>query len=353
MNNRGLTILDEADELAKKGIIGELSGVRSSGVAELIYIQTQKAMAKTRIIWISNPLWGRMSEHNYGVTALEEIFKTQQDISRVDFVVGAAGEDVKDELINKRHKENKKHKYKTDACNQSVLFAWSRTPDNIIFEKDAEQEILDLAIKYGKTFSQDIPLVIGAEMRIKLARGSVALAARLNSVDESGENVIVKKCHVTVYSDMLWHLYTGKVLGYKEYSDQRKREKQLKDTDRIDELIAGDDMISLFLDQNKFQVQDIRDIFGLDKNAGSDIVTYMRNNRMLKKIHTFYVKTPAFIFYLKKKKEEFKKDPPPPEPKQQKLDQNTNVPEDKLINDEPIVDEDWDDIFPDPEEGDN
>jgi hypothetical protein len=319
MNNRGVVILDEADELAKKGIIGELSGVRSSGVAELIYIQTQKAMAKTRIIWISNPIWGRMSEHNYGITTLQEIFKTQQDIARVDIVIGVSGEDVPDEVINKRHSETWKHKYKTDYCNQSVLFAWSRSESNIKFQKKAEEKILELAIKFGKIFEQDIPVVVGAEFRIKLAAGATALATRLNSVDETGENVIVKEAHVIVYSDWLWKLYTGKVLGYKDFSDQRKREKQLKDIERIDDAIVSDDMVSLFLDQNKFQVQDIRDILGLDKSEGSDIVAYMRKNRMLKKHHTYLVKTPAFIYYLKKKKEQLKKTGDKPQSKQSRL----------------------------------
>lgn len=305
MNNKGLIVLDEADELSKKEIIGQLSGVRSSGVAELVQIQAQKANARTRIIWISNPLWGRMSEHNYGVETIKELFKTQQDISRIDFAVAAAGEDVSDEIINKRHKETYKHKYTSKVCHNSVMFAWSRTAEQVRFTKDAEDMILKLATEMGKEYSPEIPLVIGAEMRVKLARISVALACRLNSVDDrTGETVIVYPAHVRVAYEYLEENYNSKVMGYKEYSEQRKREKQITDTTLLNEHIQSVETISMLLDSNKFQLQDIADVFNINKTAASDFAADMRKNRIMKKVHTFYVKTPAFITYLKRKKAE-------------------------------------------------
>jgi hypothetical protein len=306
MNNKGLIILDEADELSKKGIIGQLSGVRSSGVAELVQIQSQKAMAQTRIIWISNPLSFRMSEHNYGIEVIRELFITQQDISRIDFAVGAAGEDVSDEIINIRHQEKYPHKYLSQYCHNSVMFAWSRTADQVKFSKKAEDLILKLATEFGNTYAPDIPLVIGAEMRIKLARLSLAMASRLNSVDKTGEIVEVKEGHVTCAADMLHANYDNKVMGYKDYSDQRKRETEIGETKFMDGLLREEETISMLLDHNKFQLRDLEDIFGMDKRGTLELAANMRKNRMLRKPHTFYVKTPAFIHFLKKKKEQLK-----------------------------------------------
>jgi 5S rRNA maturation endonuclease (ribonuclease M5) len=223
LNDKGIVILDESDELKKKGIIGQLSGVRSSGVAELIQIQQQRASARTRIIWISNPLWGRMSEHNYGVDVVREIFETQQDISRIDFAVGAAGEDVSDELINKKHSESYRHKYTTHHCHYSVMFAWSRLDNQIVFDKDAEDFILKLATKFGKIYSPEIPLVIGAEMRVKLARMAVSLAARLYSTDSTGEKIRVMKAHVEVVADFLARNYPCvRLQGFLRLQEERK-----------------------------------------------------------------------------------------------------------------------------------
>jgi hypothetical protein len=185
------------------------------------------------------------------------------------------------------------------------MFAWSRTADHVRFTKDAEDLILQLATNMGQEYCPDIPLVIGAEMRVKLARMSVALACRLNSVDDrTGEVVVVYPAHVKVAYEYLEENYNSKVMGYKEFSEQRKREKEITDTSLLEDHLNSPEMISMLLDSSKFQLRDIEDIFSLTKSAASDMAAYMRKNRIMRKVHTFYVKTPAFIQYLKKKKDE-------------------------------------------------
>ena len=311
MNNKGELTLDEADELKAKGIIGQLSGVRSSGVAELVQIQSQKAMAQTRIIWITNPLQGkRMGEFNYGVESIREIFETQQDISRIDFAVAVSGEDVDNNIINTRHKEKYPHKYTTEICHNSVMFAWSREVHHIKFTKDAEDLILKLATTFGERYSPDIPLIVGAEMRIKLARLSVALAARLNSVDSTGENVRITANLVFVAADMLEENYNNKVMGYLDFSEQKKRERDIGDTALVDKRLEDPEVISLLLDHSKFQFRDLKDIFNMEKGDLDSLIAYMRKNRIIRKQHSYYIKTPAFIFHLKKKQAELKKSVP-------------------------------------------
>ena len=307
LNDKGIAVLDECDELKKKGIIGQLSGVRSSGIAELVQIQNQKASARTRIIWISNPLWGRMSEHNYGISVVKEIFETQQDISRLDFAVGATGEDVPDSIINKKHNEKYAHKYTSQHCHYSVMFAWSRRETNVIFEKNSEALILKLATEFGKIYSPEIPMVIGAEMRIKLARLSIALAARLYSTDETGDNIIIKTAHVEVAAGYLRMNYDGKVLAYKDFSEYKKKENIIGDVTRLEKFLIDKDIVDQLLDYNAFQLGDIEDIFILERKEAKDMVAYMRKNRIMRRKNTLYVKTPAFIRHLKKVKLELQK----------------------------------------------
>jgi len=306
LNDRRLVVIDEADKLSE-GIIDLLSGVRSSGIAELVFIHSQKTMARTRIVWVFNPKYGRMSEYNYGIEVLRETFGKQQDISRVDFAVAVSGDDVSDDIINIRHKEKYEHKYLSEYCHNSVMFAWSRQSKNIKFTKEAEDAILDFAKNFGKIYSPEIPLVVGAEMRIKLARLAIALATRLYNTDETGENVIVLPEHVVVIAEFLYNQYNSNIMGYKDFSDQREREKRIGNTSKIDKFLNDEETINLLLDMNRFQLGDLEDIFGLDRKETKELIADLRKNRILKRVHTFYKKTPAFIKYLKKKKDELKK----------------------------------------------
>lgn len=304
LNDKRIVGIDEADNLGELGILGKLSGVRSSGIAEIVKIQPQRTMARTRIIWIANPKHGRMNEKNYGIEVVKEIFEKQQDMSRIDFVIGVAKEDVSDEEINVRHTEKFEHKYDSDACHNCVMFAWSRDVKQIKITKDAESMILDFATRLGNKYNPAIPIVIGAEMRIKIARMACALACRLFSVDETYENVIVTAAHVQVVVDFIQKIYDGPVLGYKEYSSQRKREKELGNTSSLDGLIEGnEESISLLLDMNRIQLSDLQDIFGVERKELNELIKQLRINRLLKKVHTFYVKTPACIEYLKVKRD--------------------------------------------------
>lgn len=308
LNDRRAVVVDEADNLAELGILGKLSGVRSSGIAEIVKIQPQRTMARTRIIWIANPIYGKMNEKNYGIETVKDIFNKQQDISRIDFCIGVAREDIGDDVINIIHKEKVEHVYTSEACHEAVMFAWSREPQHIKWEKGVEQYILDLSNKFGEKYSPAIPVVIGAEMRIKLARLAVALACRLYSTDETGENVIVTQAHVDVVSEFLQKVYDGSVLGYRDYSDQRRREKSVGDTTELEKHINdNEETINMLLDMNKIQLNDLSDIFGIDgKKELTELIKELRMSRLLKKVNTFYIKTSACIEFLKFKREEIR-----------------------------------------------
>jgi uncharacterized membrane protein len=72
LNDRRLVVLDEASGLDSEKI-GEMSSVRSSGIAELTKIQQERTYARTRLLWLGNPRNAQMQDYTYGVQAIRPL----------------------------------------------------------------------------------------------------------------------------------------------------------------------------------------------------------------------------------------------------------------------------------------
>src|SRR6056297_4091570 len=158
-----------------------MSGVRSSGVAEITKIQTEKTHSRTRLLWISNSRDGRpLKEYGFGIWAIKKLIGKSEDIARFELAVACASEDVPMSEINKKMELHGKvkHQYKWNLCKDLILWGWSRKKEDVEFDKDAIQLILDLATEMGEQYSSKIPLVEGANQRIKLARLAISVAVR-------------------------------------------------------------------------------------------------------------------------------------------------------------------------------
>lgn len=300
INDRRLVVIDEADELANQGIIGQLSGVRSSGVAELVKIQTQKTLSRTRIIWIANPRHGDLSCYNYGVDVVREVFGKQQDISRLDFAIMCSKNDVPIEEINMRREYDVEHKHTSEACHARVMFAWTRQPHQYRWTVRAEEKILRCATEFGIKYSPEVPLVLGAEMRIKLARLSASLATMMYSVDPEDDGiVVVTEAHVNVVAKWLKSQYSNDAMGYEEFSDQAKVETELRDVPELKGLFNSHDKINQILASEKITVTDIEEIFDRDRDYSRQLLGKFRKCGALKKTSHYHVKNPRFINFLK------------------------------------------------------
>jgi len=302
LNDRRLVAIDEVTGLTKEKI-GEMSGIRSSGVAEITKVQTSKTHARTRLIWISNPRDNRpLSEYPFGIEAIKDIIGKPEDISRFDFAISCATEEVDPDVINQGEKEKKEHVYTADLCNKLVLWAWSRRSEQIEFKPKAVDAILGHAKLMGKNFSSTIPLVEGADQRIKIARLSVSMAARLNGTDETGEKIIVKAAHVTKVVEFLYEIYNKGSLGYSHYSDtklanKRKVEERLT---KIKEFLADKDTLrELFYNTRFVRVKDMMIWLGEDKQACESWARFMLLNGLLKQSTNGYEKTAEFIKILR------------------------------------------------------
>lgn len=243
LNDRGLFVIDEVSGLGTSHI-GQLSGIRSMGVAELTKIRQERTNARTRLIWISNPRQGKfMDEFEYGVEAISPLIGANEDIARFDHAVTAASGEVSRDEINKNisDRDEVPHVYTTEVCNALILWGWSRNLGNIqkhnqiIFTEGTEELILKYASEFGEKYSSKIPLVEGANHRIKLAKMAVAAAIRVFSTDESFEKVLVKPEHVHFIAQLQHDAYSKPSMGYAQYSEKIK-EEQYMSTDNLEKV---------------------------------------------------------------------------------------------------------------------
>jgi len=283
-----------------------MSGIRSSGIAEVTKIHTERTTARTRLIWLSNPRSGRhLGSYSYGVHAVAELIGKAEDISRFDFVISAARTEVSIEEINKKLNVNERveHVYNSELCKLLVLWAWSRKPEHVVFEQEAVDAILQNAIKMGKEYSSQIPLVEGANQRIKLAKIAVAAAARVFSTDEKGEKVIVKKCHVDYVVDFLERIYSKPSLDYKGYSrrEVEDREYAERNKDTVLKYLSGFPAVADLFDRQEYVwPKHLEEQLGLPREAVQEHIAFFTSNRMIYDANNRgYRKTPAFIQLLR------------------------------------------------------
>lgn len=233
LNDRRLVILDELSGLMKgtesKGIIEQMSSIRSSGKAALTKIVKEETSARTRLIWISNPLDGkRVAEASGGgMDLIAKLIQNPEDIARFDFALSISNKDVPSALINTAKHEAVEHVYTSDLCQKLVMWAWSRKHDQVRWYKTAQDDIIRAAEDLGNRYQPDPPLVQVENIRMKLARLAVAIAARTFSASRNGEVVVVTPECVTSAVEFLDWIYGTEAMGYARRSRSIVRDRAI------------------------------------------------------------------------------------------------------------------------------
>lgn len=307
LNNRRLLFIDEVSGLDIE-TISNMSGIRSSGVAEVVKIQTEKTGARTRLIWSSNPRSGRkLDTYNYGIEAIKELMGRVEDIARFDFAITVASGEVDLDEINREVRAEVKHKYTSQMCNELVLWCWSRQPDQIIISADTIREILQVSTYLGNKYSSKIPLVEPAEQRIKIARLSVALAGRLFSTDETYKNIVVKPEHVKYIYHFLDRQYSKTSMGYDLFSAEHKRTTELtkpKKEELTNEFKGQfkdwEDLRDLMLNLKHYRLKDIVEHLNWSEAEAKQFNRWCSKNRLIESISSIgFIKMPIFTVLLK------------------------------------------------------
>jgi hypothetical protein len=311
LNDRRLIVLDEMSGLFtnrdSKGIIEAMSSVRSEGKAQVNKIAQGETSARTRLIWLSNPLSSMsLSESASGsLPALQELVRNPEDVARFDFMMAAASTDVESSAINSTKHRRVPHEYTSDMCAKLVMWVWSRRADQVKFLKGVEEFIYGAAEDLGSRYVSDPPLIQIANVRLKVARLAVAFAARTFSSDAHGECIVVKRQHVKSAVQFLDSIYGERAMGYKEHSEKimenRKRAEKAKEEARK-YLRSMPSLVETLLavGATDFRKRDFEEFGGVDREDVGVIIPKLLGWRLIaRKSRGYMTMEPALIELLR------------------------------------------------------
>lgn len=291
---------------------GEMTLARSDGKLEVKRAVTAETPCRVRAILSGNaPKGKRLSDYAQGAESLKDVFNNE-DIRRFDFAIFMRSTDVDPEKYN-RSLPSFPRTMSDDALKNNVLFAWSRTPEQVVFLPDTVDAILETATKLSKVYGNatDIPLVSPSDQRNKVARLAVALASLTHSVDESGERITVYPAHVNFIYDYLVQLYNAPGCGLNYYARLAVSEEivgdkfdkitnELRKLDTLKGASKYNEFIDLFARQKYLRLGDVEAMLSIEKEEAKAIINQCVRLRMLTMTSGGYRKTPRFNSYISK-----------------------------------------------------
>lgn len=308
LNDRRLVVLDEFGGIADKGILEQMSSVRSSGIAQINKIKSSETKARTRLIWIANPADGGTVESyaNGAMDAIRGLAKNPEDIARFDFALAVASNDVTADQINTSSPPRVQHRFTQDLCSTLIHWVWSRTSDQVVWEKNVENYVLKRARELGAKYIPEPPLIQVENVRVKLARMAVAIAGRLFNTDESGELLMVGTEHVDAAVRLLNAFYRMPSFGYAQHSETILYERQQaeKNVKKVSRYLSANPAALEVLDQclgGAFKMRDFVEFGGLGPSEAQIIVRDLQGMRMIRRLTKGYIRMePALADTVKK-----------------------------------------------------
>lgn len=284
LNDRRLVVLDEIGGLSPEEI-GQLSDVRSSGVAQLTKIQQERTLARTRLLWLGNPRNARMADFTYGVQAIRPLIGNSEDIARFDLAMSVKAGEVPAEDINKAPRGGYL-KYDSESCRLLIQWIWSRRPDQIVFRPSAEQKVYEVAQDVGERYIEDPPLVQAANIRVKIARVAVALAGRTFSSDRKANRIIVSRQHVEDAVKFIDMIYGMAGFGYAERSaelidDRKQAILNKRSTKKL--ILERPGLVKFLRGQGHFRRQDLEEILEMSREEANSYISNLWEARMVRK----------------------------------------------------------------------
>jgi len=294
-HDRRLVILEELKG-ASTEVIGRLTDMRSTGMAEIPKIERRKAHARTRLIALSNPRGNRgVSTYSFGLAAIQELVGALEDIRRFDLALVLQAGEV--DVAEMQQKEVP-HKYESEMCRKLILWAWTT---KCVFEDEAQEIIKQRAADLCEKFSESMPLIDRGTARHKLSRMAAALAARTFS-GEIGE-IVVRSCHATFICDFVERIYSAKNFGYLDFSKAQQRAVGLRDRETVRRYIANTKhpahFVSEMLYRDDISSQDIQDWCEIEREDAQSVISFLVRHHAIRRKKQSYHKTADFITLLK------------------------------------------------------
>jgi len=167
-----------------------------------------------------------------------------------------------------------------------VRWVWSRTPDQVKWARGAEQCVYSIAKELGERYVEDPPLIQVANVRIKVARMAVALAARVFSTNAACDSIVVKREHVEDAVKFLDILYGMPSFGYAERSREALadvEEARTRNDDVRGFLLTHTGLPKFLRSTGTFRRQDIEEILNVDRQEANAVINHLWANRMVRK----------------------------------------------------------------------
>lgn len=307
-NDQMLVFMEEMKGMPQE-VLDKLTDMRSYQVAEITKIGRQwRHQARVRLIGTSNPRSNlSIAQYSYGIGALLELVGAPEDLRRFDIAMIAAKGEVAEKVIQTKQADRQfvEHKYNSDLCRNLVLWAWTRGEDDTKFVHDSTQTVFDMTSDLCKEFTDAIPLVDHGTMRLKLARMSIAVAARTFSHREDNYDTLeVYPCHVEFTAKQIRELYSTEAFGYLRYTAAQKILTTLLSPDELRAAIERTPfpkaLIENLLQRDFVELQDVSDWTTYDRLEAQALLSlFVRKYAMLRKGRSTYCKSPKFIEFLK------------------------------------------------------
>jgi hypothetical protein len=310
-----LLAIDEAQSIPREQW-AEFTTARSEGVLKVDRAIRAEHPCRTRLIAFANPV-GRatMAEFQYGIQAVhpEHAFLSIQDLRRFDLVACVAESDQTAADIRRGVDPADLLTLSAADLRASVLWAWTRTPDDVEYAHQTVEAVHAMAATLNRTFgTPDIPLLI-TDAPEKVARLAVAFASPLHSSDDSETKVVVTPVHVGLVGRLLAAFYTHPNCAFDEYAAVLRRRSSLTEEEfgeihtalltpgsNREDLTATETLLDLFLTEDDLPRVDLKEATGLGQDALNARLGKLRRHRLIQLRRHGYRKTPRFIAFLKR-----------------------------------------------------
>ena len=191
-----------------------------------------------------------MNEYLYPCQAIKDSapFKFTQAITRWDMHIPFCLSDVNPSDVVER-KDNKKE-IPEDLYKKHIYWVWSRKEDLISYLEEAKTCIVTSTKTLMDEYQLESLPIIHNGTRETMCRVAAAVAARLHSVDESHETIIVKEEHVLYAYGLI--VQTLNLLQLKEHKANMEGKSKI-DASELSSIISdlGDEQIKILRELTK------------------------------------------------------------------------------------------------------
>lgn len=301
LNDRGWVTFDECQNISLQ-IMGALSGMRSSGVAEIDKIRVERVNSRTRILWLSNPRGDAttVDSLSQGIMLAKDVFGRPEDIARLDLMSVVRASDVDGSVVHEDH-SGTPHTHTTELCHQLLMWTWSRKPDEIRFSDEAALAARGVSERLGAKYNCDIKIVEPMEQRFKVARVAGALAALCYST-EDGITLTINEEHVLAAEMVLERLFDDPAVAYNDYAVSYSHRLAVRSRDEVLRWCGGqpEEMLRTILIQPKFRMYDIQNFGDFTRDDAQTSISFLLQQRALFPNDALdYVKNSEFVTILK------------------------------------------------------